>query len=380
MTTNVKLFKSTNVGAPALTGQAGSLIALLDAILVNGYNAGSVTSITRSGSTATATRAGHGFQIGDCILNEGVDQAEYNGEFYITAVTADTYQFTVSGTPVSPATGVLTSKKAPLGWTKSYSGTNKAVYRQLGGNLMYLRVDDAGTSTARVVGYESMVDVDTGTNPFPAGTQISGGLYWSKSSTTDATARPWLLVGNDRLFYHQINPNSDGTASSSMVFSFGDIKSYKVGDAFGTWIVGGTSASVTSNNLLHHLVNSIASPSAGHFLGRSFTQAGSSLNFGKHSDYVKGQTASAMGSSGMSYPSGPDSSLYLSPVWVHEPTGPHLRGEAVGLWNPLHARPLSNWDTFEGAAGSVLAGKKFIAVNMYTSAQAFLEISNTWSF
>src|SRR5438309_11659795 len=33
----VRVYKSTDASAPALTGQVGSLTALLDAILVNGY-------------------------------------------------------------------------------------------------------------------------------------------------------------------------------------------------------------------------------------------------------------------------------------------------------------------------------------------------------
>ena len=49
-----QIYKSGDPGAPSLSGTVGSLVALLDACLVNGYTA-SITSITRSGSVATVT-------------------------------------------------------------------------------------------------------------------------------------------------------------------------------------------------------------------------------------------------------------------------------------------------------------------------------------
>lgn len=370
MTTNVKVFKSTDTGAPGLAGQAGSLIALLDAVLVNGYNSGSVTSITRSGSTATVTRAGHGFQNGDCVLIEGADQAEYNGEFYISNVATDTFDFTVSGTPATPATGTITAKRAPAGWLKSFSGTNKAVYRQGGGNQFYLRVDDAGTTTARVVGYEAMTDVDTGTAPFPTGAQISGGLYFLKSDTANSTVREWVITAIDRLFHFLVRVSA--TNSTQVVgHCFGDIKTHKSGDAYHTCIIGLTGTNYTSNKYADiSLVNSTVS---GHYLARSYTQLGSSAPCGKHSDNAK-INDSVAGKSGLLFPNPVDGGLYLAPLWLHEVNA--LRGLLPGVWAPLHAQPLTHWDTFEGAGA--LAGKTFLAWNQYNSGQVFLETSNTW--
>lgn len=45
----VQLYKSTDLNAPVLTGQVGSLITLLNKCLVDGYTTASVTSITRGG-------------------------------------------------------------------------------------------------------------------------------------------------------------------------------------------------------------------------------------------------------------------------------------------------------------------------------------------
>lgn len=68
----------------------------------------SVTSITRSGSTATVTKTAHGYNTGECVVIAGAAQAEYNGAHSITVVDANSFTFTVSGTPATPATGTIT--------------------------------------------------------------------------------------------------------------------------------------------------------------------------------------------------------------------------------------------------------------------------------
>jgi hypothetical protein len=369
----VTLYQSSDAGAPSLTGQAGSLITLLDALLVNGYNSGSVTSITRSGSTATATRTGHGFKNGDHVLHAGADQPEYNGEFYISNVTADTYDFTVSGTPVTPATGTITAKRAPAGWTKAYSGVNKAAYRQGGGNQFYLRIVDDGTGAAtyaRGVGYETMSDVDTGTGDFPTAAQFSGGLYWYKSSTADAAARPWTAVATNKFFILYVNVDGGGLSSNSAAFAFGDINSYSTSDAYHTIHIAATSTTETSNGNLHKLSTSGIT---GHYMARSYTQLGTSINVGKTSDTAKGNSAN-MGAGGLTYPHPVDGGLYLAPVWVME-SASVVRGVIPGLWNPLHTKPLNNGDTFVGVGG--LAGKSFMALTIFNY-QIIIETSNTW--
>lgn len=68
----------------------------------------SVTGIARSGATATATTSGaHGFSAGFKVRVRGADQTEYNGVFIITNPTGTTFDYTVSGTPTTPATGTM---------------------------------------------------------------------------------------------------------------------------------------------------------------------------------------------------------------------------------------------------------------------------------
>lgn len=71
-----------------------------------------ITSITRSGNTATATKTAHGYVTGDCIIHAGATQEEYNGPVPIIKLTNDTYTFPVPDAPATPATGTITASRA----------------------------------------------------------------------------------------------------------------------------------------------------------------------------------------------------------------------------------------------------------------------------
>lgn len=89
----------------------GTTVSRLKTGLAAG-SAASVTSITRSGSTATVTRTSHGRSVGDLIHIAGANETDYNGEFEILTVpTADTYTYTVPGSPATPATGTITEDR-----------------------------------------------------------------------------------------------------------------------------------------------------------------------------------------------------------------------------------------------------------------------------
>jgi len=72
----------------------------------------SVTSITRSGYAATATVTAHGYAVGDETNILGANELAYNGLQTVASVpTANTFTYTVQGTPTSPATGTITAAK-----------------------------------------------------------------------------------------------------------------------------------------------------------------------------------------------------------------------------------------------------------------------------
>lgn len=61
------------------------------------------SSITRSASTATVTCTAHGVADGKKALIRGAGEPEYNGVQTITWISADSFSYTVSGTPDTPA-------------------------------------------------------------------------------------------------------------------------------------------------------------------------------------------------------------------------------------------------------------------------------------
>ena len=75
----------------------------------------SVTSITRAGTTATATTASaHNFVTGQSVTIAGATQTQYNGTFTITVASATTFTYTVAGGPATPATGTKTVTPATV--------------------------------------------------------------------------------------------------------------------------------------------------------------------------------------------------------------------------------------------------------------------------
>lgn len=358
----VRLYRSTDVGAPVLTGQTGSLVALLDACLVNGYGA-----------------------------------------------------------------------LAAAGWTKAYSTVNKAAYRQNAAgannaaNPMYLYIDDTGPGAAssreaRATGFETMTAIaPTGTGQFPTAAQSSvptGACVIRKSNTADATARAWTLIANGQSLY-LFTESGDCTAPfATLTFFFGDIKSYKAGDLYAVMIMGRMVENISgqANQTFYDPMQALGgngnytlnSKMWGHFMARSWTALGGSIQVSKLSDMnrVTGMAMSGTwsadnvfshgnnganitmgrinGTAQLATPNGPDGGIWLAPVYVHHNWS--FRGYMPGLWCPLHDRPFQHNDTMTIASGP-LTGKSLLAQifpawignNTNENGQCCVEYSDTWS-
>lgn len=374
----VYTYYSTDTGAPSLDGLAGSLISVLDAVLVNGYNSQSSLSIARSSSTATVTKTSHGYREGQILTISGANEAEYNGSFRIGNVTANTFTYTVSGTPATPATGSISAIVAPAGWTKPYSsGSNLAVFRGPSGTTQhYFRFDDTGGVSATFRGYEAMTGVSTGTNDFPTVAQVAS-LYVMKSSAASSATRAWALITNGKTIHFISNYDTTTTGTSSMWISFGDFVSKKSGDVYNSFVAAGTTTSGNTTFYPNHYTAALYSTFlSGHYLSRAYTQIGTAATFSKVSDATaRSTTDTVMGSNGFSFPNSPDGGLYFAPIRMYE-TGPLYRGDIPGAYVPLHVRPLSHNDEFAGQG--VYSGKRFITKNLSGNGQVFLEISDTW--
>ena len=262
--------------------------------------------------------------------------------------------------------------KASSGWTKPYTGTNIAAFRMPAGtNQHYLRVNDTTTTYAIARGYETMSDVNTGTGDFPTVAQMANGIYTVKSNTADTVARNWVLACNGPIFYLFVDALTTGIYINGTCF--GQIVSYKVGDVYGTVIVGNNSTTYTSH-IFQNLVNTGGGILTAHYLARTYTQLGTSIACGKGADASKANQTT-MGANGLTYPHPVDGGLWIAPLSVAESSSV-LRGSLPGVWSPLHARPLNHLDTFSGTGGA--AGKTFLALNIYSNGQVLLETSNTW--
>lgn len=424
---NVGIYKSTDTGAPSLSGQVSgnSGIALLLAVLVNGYNSQALTSITRSGTTATATKTSHGYNNDQLIRITGCTQTDYNIDTRITVVDANTFTYTVANSPATPATGSPNAAVCPAGggWTEPYTATNHAVFKQPGGNGFYLNVDEATAQQLNLRGYETMtgsanaagtMDSGSSTGPFPTVAQMANGVFLRKSSANDGTARPWVIAATDRHLYIFINDtNTLPLTATSAVAIFGDLCSTKSGDAYATVLLGAASNSGTDANIAQIWANSISQTlPAAHYVCRSYTQVGAAISVWKKpllttgmylafaqggsnvplqiGQYNAGASANGMtlgsangnigvSSGAMAFPHLPDGGLYTDGELVFsESTGLVVRGILPGLWCPSTARPLTHLDTYSGAANTTQANKKFLAHNICSGGQVHVETTNTW--
>jgi len=216
-------------GAPTLSGTAGDGITFFDAVLVNGFGQLTLTSLSVTSAVATATiSAGHAYKQWSVVEIAGATPTELNGRKRVLSVTATELTFAATGVSDGSATGTITCKIPGAGWTKPYTGTNLAAYRlnSTTGTGSYLRIDDTGTTDIRCVGYLTMTDINTGDDPFPTSTQVSGGAYIRKSSAASTDARPWTMIADDRGFYLSIV--NDGS-SVIKAYNFGDFVSFSTG-------------------------------------------------------------------------------------------------------------------------------------------------------
>lgn len=241
----IKVYKSTQTGAPQSMGIPNSLTSIMDSVLVNGFNITSPDSLTRVGTVATAlVNIGHGYEEGDVLLISGADQSEYNGEFTIYNVTNTTFDYTVVDTAVSPATGSISMKISPLDWEIPFSDTNRRVYRAKEGNRHYLRLDenyfDMGADNGYVNGdrvaildmFETMTDIDTGTG------QQDGDVLIRKSAYDGGGPHYWWIVGNKRTFFIFIVWQTSSFSLDGGVNAFGEFESFLSGDTNNTFIIG----------------------------------------------------------------------------------------------------------------------------------------------
>ena len=392
--TSVKFFHSAMPNAPVLSGTAGSLIAVLDACLADGFGLKTADSIVVAGGVATATfSTGHSFEPDTIMLVAGATPAGLNGEKRVLTTSTNTVTFSAAGIPDLTATGTITAKLAPAGWAKVFSATNLAAYRSLDveSTRMFLRVDDSGTTNARVVGYENMTDVNTGVGAFPTSVQVAGGGWWPKANTAGAAARSWTLVADRKGFWLHLHTVSGANSGvSGCVWGFGDFASLKSGDSYACQLFCEKSDTATSTSISTRAVEQChyAPVTESGYIPRSYTALGGSVAGATYVtsgwQYGAGVSGATSNSTMPMYPNGPDNGLALSGKSVVEP-GVCLRGRTRGIYMVAQkCFDNFNWrDKIDGQGA--LLGRKLVAIKCGAPAGTssagvvFVDITGPWS-
>lgn len=383
----VKFFYSGMVSAPVLSGTAGATIGVLDACLKYGFGSKSVTSLVISGGVATMNVTGsHSAVVGATVLVAGATPSSLNGEKKVTAITGTSASFATTEADGS-ATGTITFKIAPLGFTTPFTGTNLRAYKSssVDATGCVLRLDDTGTTTSRVVAYESMSDINTGVGTFPTSAQFSGGMYWPKSNAADSTSRPWVLIGDERAFIFYVAPNATYTTQGA-VFGFGDILSNKSGDAYGCVLFGHTSTVNVEGSPIPGCLGYSpgTNPAFYGYIARDYTFLGGSQLVKKTSGANNGPGYSGTtnyNGNGLGYPNGPDNGLLVSPVDLL--VGTNLRGRFPGIYHTPQnvGSALNTLDYIDGTG--IFAGKRFMALRPGTTGDSssgvmLVDVTGPW--
>lgn len=386
--TSTKFFGSyMGAAAPVASGVAGSLIAVIDAFAVNGFDLKTATSLTVAGGIATLKFSGsHSAKVDCVILVDGSSIAALNGEQKVTTVAAGSVTFATAA-PDGTASGAITFKMAPLGWLKPFSGTNVAVYKpsapQASG--FCLRVDDTLANYAQVRGYEQMSDVNTGLKMFPP-TSLATSQNWGKSDAASSAARSWWAFGDARGFYLCIAPGGS-VPLNCQCFYFGDLNAYQSGDAFACVLNAYSSTNPhNSGSAISGCVGITSRGSVAGGVARASTGVGSGqLNYtvgaaGYGTDIYSGSTGYGLGT----YPNQAGNLLMTHKLMSFQTVNSAWRGTYPGL---LHTQQSGAGAAF--APGDILdgvgalAGRRLFAIRVGPPGTAsngviFFDITGGW--
>ena len=284
--TTTRLFQSTDASAPVLTGQVGSLIALLQACLVG-------TAGVAYGSGGTA--------------------------------------------------------KTAAGWTNPYDdATNhKSAFRNslaAGGTGCYLHIDDNATGTAGAkegfqIAYATMSDVNTGTHPTPTTAQLALGTIIRKSWAASSAARAWIIVADELTYYMWIESDSTNEKENS-VYGGGDYLADEAANSYRFFSLGRNTQNVATGccGTFEMTISGLAAPTLdqlGLWLGSGYALTGASVAAAfAYFSWLAGGYAIGGSMSLLSDPSpGAGKRYYIPAIVICEST---IRGRLRGVYLPLN--------------------------------------------
>lgn len=313
----VNFYSYEDADAPVLDKQAGSLVALLDAVLVNGYS---------SGATA---KDGAGWEIA------------------FSAADKRAYRSTAGD-----ATGAL----------MRVDDTESRQYY----------------AYTRIRGYKSMVDIDNGSDPFPSLSQ-NADTGINKSGDDGKTIK-WWAFADEKIFYLVTNMLDNNNDPENDVLIFGDIEPFADDDQ-NNCIIKVSEINTTSNDTsisYLRLSSPGGAPNLGDGIavimtsadGQTDSVAAGFVSLGGHGD---------IGSNTFSYPDIVTGNFMFSEVFAKEQNnGYYLRGKMPGMINPLSNLAAQNIETeIPGAQGSGLNGRSVFTARVRDGVAAF-DITGPW--
>lgn len=240
----------------------------------------------------------------------------------------------------------ITSK---LGWTKEFSGLNKAVYRPSSGTRKFYRIDDTvsgtyqGTYKFKISTYDSMSDIDSG-----AGLVGPCWCYksWNGGGVVNSDAKPWFAIGDGAGFLLITKPFPTYIKGEIMELNyFGDgIPLFSSDQQFAVITGPTTDVIATSEMLLLNNPLSASSAKASIRASRNIDVSLSNVagclmtNGGLHVGMV-------MGTKGPVYPY--DGKLLYSRPLVNDGAAYSMRGFIPGLYSPEHSSGLTDGATID---------------------------------
>ncbi len=250
--------------------------------------------------------------------------------------------------------------KAAAGWTREYVNAtfDKAAFRNnpATGTGFYLQVDGAGSAVAYQSlcrAFEVMTDETNGLYPFAAAEQVA------TASAAGTTARPWILVADDRAFWFfcwgslTANP-VDASLQFSQLY-FGDLVSRYAVDPYGCAIAAVHSVAYSGPKLNVMFAPSVA---AGNALAIPRPIAGTAAPFLAAPIRAGGPgSADYPGGAGLTYTAGDQ--ILVSRPHVNDGAAYTFRGFLPGYYYPCHALAFGQWATVAAD------GKSFLSIRGY---------------
>ena len=402
MAQEIVFYHSAMTGAPSSTlTAAGAFINVLDACLKDGFNSNSISVLTQSAGTATATTSGtNGFNVGEWVEIAGATPSAYNGRVKVLSKPASNqFTFAIASGTSSPASGTMTAKYPGAGWTKSSGGTNIAAYQNAGtGHWMQIEDNNPyadGNLSIRTRMAAGWTSLDSAT------VQLGNQIKFLKLTGG------WIVVADAKTCYVFFgNIAASGTIYS---FVFGDIAPTYGADAFHFFSNTGEAnglASLGSETVafvlsapaarffpVHSVVSGLSSSAEGAML-RGVSQIGSPVPAGR----------TTMGSSIARFPGGSaccvpqeysvpltgDNSIPVSPMFCSEYSSAAytLRGRFRGIYWPLGGLTSGFTNSFQRLDSGLIDGvsQPLVLVNFNNFAaptgatkQVAFQVDGAWS-